>query len=76
MLDIVKRDFNEEDRTYHFELTDGTRLHYDNWNGEGFLLCDDDPCTLYIPVKNPHPVDYYGEPDFYEVIGFEKKPMN
>ena len=76
MLNIVRRNFNEEDRTYQFELSDGTKLCYDNWDGNGYLICDSSPCTLYIPVKNPQPLDHYGEPDFYEVIGFEKKKKN
>jgi len=76
MLDIVRRDFHEAGLTYNYELADGTRLHYNNWNGEGFLLCDMERCVLYVPVENPYPFDNYGEPDYYEVIGFEKRPLS
>ena len=76
MLDIVRRNFHEAGLTYNYELEDGTRLHYDNWNGEGFVHCDDVCCMLYVPVENPYPVDNYGEPDYYDVIGFVRKHLN
>jgi hypothetical protein len=76
MLDIVRRNFHEAGLTYNYELADGTRLHYNNWNGEGFLLCDSDRCVLYVPVENPYPFDKYGEPDYYDVIGFERKLLS
>jgi hypothetical protein len=76
MLDIVRRNFHEAGLTYNYELADGTRLHFDNWNGEGFLLYEDEFSVLYVPVENPFPFDKYGEPDYYDVIGFVKKLLN
>jgi hypothetical protein len=76
MLDIVRRNFHEAGLTYNYELADGTRLHYNNWNGEGFVLCDAQRCVMYVPVENPYPFDNYGEPDYYDVIGFERKPLS
>ena len=76
MLDIVRRNFHEAGLTYNYELEDGTRLHYNSWNGEGFLHCGDSGCVLYVPVENPYPFDKYGEPDYYDVIGFVKRLLN
>lgn len=72
MLDIVRRNFHEAGLTYNYELADGTRLHFDNWTGDGFLLDD----VLYVPVENPYPFDKYGEPDYYDVIGFMKQHLS
>ena len=72
MLDITRRNFHEAGQSYNYELADGTKLQHKSWNGEGFLLGD----VLYVPVENPHPLDHYGEPDYYDVIGFEEKHLN
>ena len=73
MLDILRRNFHEAGLTYNYELEDGTKLHMDNWDGEGFRLRESEEDVLYIPVENPVPLDKYGEPDYYDVIGFEKR---
>ncbi len=31
---------------------------------------------MYVPVENPYPFDYYGDPAYYDIIGFEEKPLN
>ena len=72
MLDITRRNFHEAGLTYNYELADGTKLHFNSWNGEGFVMGN----VLYVPVENPYPFDKYGEPDYYDVIGFVKKLLN
>ena len=75
MMHIVRRNFNEAGISYSYELEDGTKLHADYWVGEGYRLREEDIDVLYVPIENPVPFDSYGEPDYYEVIGFDKKPM-
>lgn len=74
-MHIVRRDFHEAGISYSYELEDGTKLHHDHWIGEGYRLREDDIDVLYVPIANPVPFDGYGEPDYYEVIGFDKKIM-
>jgi len=74
-MNIVKRNFYEAGKHYSYELEDGTKLHFDYWIGEGFKLKEKDIEVLYVPIENPVPLDCYGEPDYYEVIGFDKKYM-
>ena len=75
MLYITRRNFHEAGLTYSYELEDGTKLQFNCWNGEGFRQQDSGADVLYVPVENPFPFDNYGEPDYYEVIGFDKKTM-
>ena len=76
MLDIVRRNFHEAGLTYNYELADGTKLHYNNWNGEGFVIFKEGQRVMYVPVENPYPFDYYGDPVYYDIIGFEEKLLN
>jgi hypothetical protein len=76
MLDIVRRNFHEAGQTYNYELADGTKLHHNNWNGEGFVISRGEQRVMYVPVENPYPLDHYGDPAYYDVIGFEKKLLS
>jgi hypothetical protein len=74
-MNIVRRNFHEAGKSYSYELEDGTKLHSDYWIGKGFRLKERDIDVLYVPIENPVPLDSYGEPDYYDVIGFDKKHM-
>ena len=72
MMYIVRRNFHEAGVAYSYELEDGTRLHIGFWDGKGFRLKEKDADVRYVPIENPFPLDKYGEPDYYDVIGFNK----
>ena len=72
MMYITRRNFHDAGMTYSYELEDGTKLQFNCWNGEGFRLKENEFDVLYVPVENPNPLDKYGEPDYYDVIGFDK----
>ncbi len=75
MMYITRRNFHEAGLAYSYELEDGTKLRFACWNGEGFKVTENETDVLYVPVENPHPLDHYGEPDYYDIIGFDKKVM-
>ena len=75
MMYITRRNFHEAGLNYSYELEDGTKLHFGCWNGEGYKLKEKETDVLYVPIENPVPLDNYGEPDYYDVIGFDKKYM-
>ena len=75
MMYIVRRDFHDEGVVYSYELEDGTKLHCKSWDGKGYRLKERDVDVRYVPIENPFPLDNYGEPDYYDVIGFDKTYM-
>lgn len=67
MIKIKNKDIKVNGHWFDYELEDGTMLHSSEWNGEEYIIAENNVEITYRPIYTEEENSNGG----YDIIGFE-----